>query len=454
VSKDRIYAWAIVASTAVAFAGLYAGRELDSPAPSTFAFWILLLLAVELLPVSLGFGTVTMGFPIYLAVAITFEPWVAMAIAGLGALDVREFRREIQLHHALFNRCQLMLSVGVASWVFNPFGIDVAEIASTAAGVTLAAAAYTATNLALVSLWIAFREGVSWMTALRGLIPKPAGGFWISYLLLAGLGTASAIVYREIEFGAFFVALFLIPVLFARLSIQGARAQVELSERIRHQQQALLDATEKVFYERESERKRIAAEIHDSSLQMLAAAAYGMANARTLMEAGRAAEGREMLDGATKALDGAMAGLRQSLSDLRKSSVEEGGLMETMKKFADQASTLWGVGVNIEGEISSEPPLPVALAAFQILQEGLTNSLKHAKDSAITVKVEEEAGMVRIVVEDQGPGFDPSEEVDPTHVGMRLMNERAERVGGEIRLDSRPGSGTRLEAILPGGVAK
>jgi two-component system nitrate/nitrite sensor histidine kinase NarX len=60
---------------------------------------------------------------------------------------------------------------------------------------------------------------------------------------------------------------------------------------------------------------------------------------------------------------------------------------------------------------------------------------------------------VHIVVEDDGPGFDPSTEVGKDHVGMRLMKERAARVGGRINIDSRPGSGTRLEAILPGGVA-
>jgi signal transduction histidine kinase len=158
--------------------------------------------------------------------------------------------------------------------------------------------------------------------------------------------------------------------------------------------------------------------------------------------------------GARDAVDGAIVRLRESLVDLRKSAVEEGGLMETINKFADQVSVLWGAEVKIEGTVEHEPPVPVALAAFQILQEGLTNAVKHSQGSAITVKIDEYDAMVHILVEDEGPGFDTSAEVGEDHVGMRLMKERAARVGGRIELDSRPGAGTRLEAILPAGVAQ
>jgi len=145
--------------------------------------------------------------------------------------------------------------------------------------------------------------------------------------------------------------------------------------------------------------------------------------------------------------------LRESLVDLRRSSVEEGGLVETIRNFAHQIGTLWGADVRIEGGVRREPPIPVALAAFQILQEGLVNALKHSEGESVVVKISDVDNMVHIVVQDEGPGFDPKAEVGHDHVGMRLMKERAARVGGRIELDSHPGSGTRLEAILPGGLA-
>ncbi|HVM36608.1 MAG TPA: sensor histidine kinase, partial [Actinomycetota bacterium] len=237
-------------------------------------------------------------------------------------------------------------------------------------------------------------------------------------------------------------------------SLLGARAQQELSERIQLQQKRLLEATEQVFQERERDRGRIAEEIHDHPLQLLAAAVYGCSNASAFIEAGRADDATKAVEAARDAIDNAISALRGSLVDLRRSTVEEGGLMQTITNFAEQVATLWGTEVRIEGRIDVEPPIPVALAAFQILQEGLTNALKHAQSNTVTVKIsDDDDGRVHIVVEDEGAGFDASEEVGADHVGMRLMKERAARVGGTLALQSSPGEGTRVEAILPGGVA-
>jgi two-component system nitrate/nitrite sensor histidine kinase NarX len=186
---------------------------------------------------------------------------------------------------------------------------------------------------------------------------------------------------------------------------------------------------------------------------MLAAASYGCANATEFLNAGRPDAARDAVNTSRQAIEDAMTRLRESLVDLRKSSVEEGGLVETIRNFADQMGTLWGTEIVIEATVDHEPPTPVALAAFQILQEGLVNALKHAQTGDIVVRISDSEGQVHIVVEDKGAGFDTGGEVGQDHVGMRLMHERAARVGGRIELQSQPGTGTRLEAILPGGLA-
>ena len=456
MDRFRIYAWSVVVLTIALFVFL-ATRGDAAPQLGDVIFWILVLLAVELLPVALSFGTeVTMGFPVYIALAPLFSPWVAVGIAGISALDLREIRRQIPIHQALFNRAQLMLSVAVAALVFNAYGrekilddLGLVSILVIGAG----AVAFVLTNLILVALSVHFDDRIALPAAIRGLLPDPVGGFFASYILLTALGVATAEVYDISSFGRWAVAAFLIPLIFARLSILGARAQQELSERVRQQQQALLAATEKVFEERENERKRIAADIHDTSLQMLAAASYGLGNAKEFLEAGHRDRANDAVGSAREAIDEAMSQLRGSLVDLRKSTVEEGGLAETIRKFADQVSTVWGAEVRLEGEIENEPPIPVALAAVQILQEGLVNALKHGSSQPVVIRIGDEDGMVHLAVVDEGPGFDPNAEVGEDHVGMRLMKERAARVGGRIEIESDPGHGTRLEAILPGGLA-
>jgi signal transduction histidine kinase len=454
--RFKVFTWLIVLGAAGACALLLL-TDVRWPAIGTFLFWTGLLAASELLPVSLGFGAqVTMSFTVHLGVAIVFraEPGVAMLIAGLGAVDVREFKRDLELHKTLFNRAVMMLSVGAA---VIPFALYHVNGKSPFQLIPIAAAAllHLIANLSFVAAAVRFERGVPIRETFKSLIPKPVAGFAISYVLLTLLGVATALAYLEVpEYGAWAVAAILIPLLFARLSIIGARTQQELSERLQKQQQELLNATERVFQERENERKRIAEDIHDSSLQSLAAAAYGSGNALEFLDAGHLDRARSAIAGARDAVDGAIVRLRESLVDLRKSAVEEGGLMVTINKFADQVSVLWGAEVKIEGTVEHEPPVPVALAAFQILQEGLTNAVKHSQGSAITVKIDEYDAMVHILVEDEGPGFDTSAEVGEDHVGMRLMKERAARVGGRIELDSRPGAGTRLEAILPAGVAQ
>jgi signal transduction histidine kinase len=455
MNRYRVYAWTVVLLT-IGFFWL-ATLQTTPPTPSvaTFIFWILILLTLDLLPVSLAFGTeVTMAFPVHVAVAIVFPPWAAMLVIGVSAVDLREIRGQIPLDRALFNRAQLMLTVGVASYLLSAFDHD--QLFQIPDGILLIAAAgilSVITNLTLVALAVHFDEGIPVTRAFRGLIPDPVGGFIASYIVLIGLGAATAFVSEE-RFGKWAVAAFFIPLLFARLSILGARAQQELSVKVQKQQEALLAATEKVFEERERERKRIAEDIHDTSLQMLAAASYGAGNATAFLGTGKEDQAIEAISASKEAIEEAMKALRESLMDLRRSAVEEGGLLETIQKFADQVATVWGAEVRIEGTIEHEPPIPVALAAVQILQEGLANALKHAGDGPVVLKIRQEEGMVHLVVQDEGPGFDPDAEIGADHHGMRLMKERAARVGGTIVLDSRPGAGTRLEAILPGGLAQ
>lgn len=442
--RQTAFAYALVAGTAV----LTAVSVVRGPAPDlSIVFWILLLGAAELLPVSLGFtGEMTMSFPIHLALALLFPPGTAMLIAGIAAFDSREFRAELPLWRALFNRAQIMLAVGAASAasISAPNRLSFPVILITAATLVIA-------NLGLVAAMVSFDLRVRFVTVLNSLIPRPVGGFLVSNSLLTGLGAGTAVAYDRLDFGWVYVSLVFVPLLFARMSMLQARDKLELSERVQKQQQALLQATERVFKEREDERNRIAEDIHDSSLQSLAAAAYACGNAGSFMDQGDVPAAKTALGTTEQALHMAMRQLRESLVDLRRSSVEAGGLLETVEKFAEQISTLWGAEVRIEKSVTKEPPLSISLAAYQILHEALVNAVKHGNVSTVRVAISERDGRFHLVVQDDGRGFDASQEIGSDHHGMRLMRERAEQVGGQLTVTSSPGAGTRLEATLPGG---
>ncbi len=439
--------WLVIGVLAAPTIALAVVRGGAFPGWEPFLLWLALLGLAELLPIAVRLGSqVTMTVPIHIALILLFPPWVAMAITAVGSLDVREFKREISLEDALFNRVQIVLAVGAAAAVVTSFpSMDIRLLP-----IVLAAIVHMIVNLGLVSIGISTEEGVPLQEVLRDLVPSPILGFFVSYGALSALGVVSAIAYNQV--GQWSVAAILIPLLFARLSVLGARAKQEMSEKMQKQQESLLEATQRVFQEREDERHRIAEHIHDSSLQLLAAAIYGCENTITHMKSGRPDDATETVIVTRSAVEGAITSLRDSLVDLRRSSLEEGGLMDTVRKYTDQVANLWGVKVDLRGELQHEPPIAVSLGALQILQEGLINSVKHAKTDWVFVWITERGGMVHAVVEDRGEGFDPKEERTEEHVGLKLMSERAERLGGHLDISSQPGAGTRLELILPGGV--
>lgn len=450
MNRAKALAWT---TSLVALGALALGWSADPDVPglSTFLFWVALLLAAELLPVSLGFETrVTMSFPLTVAIAVLFDPAVAMTMTAIGAFDSREIKGQVPPWRGIFNRSQLVLAVGGAAAVLrmlgegSPFSFPDGALALSATIVT-----HLVINLGLVTTMLHVDRALPLRDAIRTLLPKPVSGFLLTQAVLGCLGVASAAVYREI--GAFVVA-FLIPLLFARLSLLGARGQQELAAQVQEHQTALLEATERVFREREQERQRIAEDIHDSPLQLLVGASYAATNSLRYLDEGRLEDARSAIASYKDAVDDAVVNLRSALADLRRASIEEGGLMPTIRTFAEQMSTLWSAQIAIEGGTEEEPPIPVSLAAFQILQEGLVNALKHASRS-VTIRIDESAGTVRISVEDRGRGFTPEPDEDHHHMGIQLMRERAARVGGRLEFHRVEGGGTRLEAVLPGSRA-
>jgi two-component system, NarL family, sensor histidine kinase DevS len=201
----------------------------------------------------------------------------------------------------------------------------------------------------------------------------------------------------------------------------------------------------------ERERVRWARELHDETLQELAALRIALSSARNSGNADvleRAAE--EAIERATAAIDA----LRTLIADIRPASLDELGAGPALEALVARTQRLTGLTITTEIDLAYEagreperhvPELEVAL--YRLVQEGLTNAVKHAGDVHVHVAIAESADAVTVVVRDDGPGFVP----DADHEGFGLLGirERVELVGGTLSVRSAPGSGTTLEATLP-----
>ncbi len=91
---------------------------------------------------------------------------------------------------------------------------------------------------------------------------------------------------------------------------------------------------------------------------------------------------------------------------------------------------------------------------FRILQEAFSNARKHAQAECVRLSLEKDGSLVRIRIQDNGGGFDPSQPTGEGHFGLRFMRERAEQLGGGLRVDSTPGEGTCIEVEIPANLTQ
>ncbi|HSJ56010.1 MAG TPA: GAF domain-containing sensor histidine kinase [Anaerolineae bacterium] len=198
------------------------------------------------------------------------------------------------------------------------------------------------------------------------------------------------------------------------------------------------------------ERNRLAREIHDTLAQGLTAIALKLETADLLAEAG--ADPARVRQAVQDALALARANLdetRRSVLDLRAAPLEGQGLIDALRALLDGWTARHGVEVDLQ-VIGAGRPLPVRVEVglYRIAQEALNNVARHAGARHVILSLTATPAEVRLVVEDDGRGFDP-DEVAAGRYGLVGLNERARLLGGRLRLESTPGEGTRVQVVVP-----
>lgn len=230
-----------------------------------------------------------------------------------------------------------------------------------------------------------------------------------------------------------------IGVLGYAIDTMASELQVRDEERSR-----LLEA---VVAASEQERRRLASDVHDDSIQVMSAHVMGLqllrrrvddvemqARIRELEDSGRAATAR----------------LRELVFELHSPILEDRGLGPAIEVLLERLFEGWDCVYTLSVETDDEPAPSVRDTAYRVAQEALRNARSHADAREVHVTVNRDGDELVLRVVDDGTGFEPGElDIEPGHLGLRAARERSAAVGGTFSVESEPGAGTTVECRLP-----
>jgi signal transduction histidine kinase len=202
----------------------------------------------------------------------------------------------------------------------------------------------------------------------------------------------------------------------------------------------------------ETERNRIARDLHDGPVQGVSAASLSLEAALLMIKAGDLDRGTEVLTKIRKELAEEADSLRALMSGLRPPVLEERGLIPALRETLARFGTDHDVLTSFSGALAKPIPRDLETLAYRVVQEALSNAAKHAKAGRINVNVQADLTQLRIEIEDNGTGFDSARAREFLHqgrVGLASMRERVELASGSFVVRSSVGKGTTILATLP-----
>ncbi len=193
------------------------------------------------------------------------------------------------------------------------------------------------------------------------------------------------------------------------------------------------------------ERQRLARDLHDAVTQMLFSASIIAGVLPRLWERDQA-EGQRRLDELRQLTRGALAEMRLLLLELRPAALEEVGLADLLRHLAEASAGRGGFPVSFSAEGQCAMPADAQIALYRVAQEALANAVNHSQASQAKVQLVCARQSATLTVTDDGCGFDVKK-VSPEHLGLRIMQERAEAVGATLTVISSKKHGTEVRAL-------
>lgn len=234
--------------------------------------------------------------------------------------------------------------------------------------------------------------------------------------------------------------------------LAAAVEHAELYQILQQRETRLEELVRQLVNAQESERKRIAQELHDETGQELTAIALGLAAMETVLreEPQRAAR---MVHNLRELADQSLIGLRQVMANLRPPQLDDLGLVPALRWYVQQyAERHPELAVNFTADrLTRRLPSQYEIVLFRVAQEALTNVARHAHATQVTIGIHQEAGAIRLEIGDNGVGFDVDAQPQYRSGGLGLVGirERVTLVGGQCTVESQKGHGTRIRVQLP-----
>jgi len=225
----------------------------------------------------------------------------------------------------------------------------------------------------------------------------------------------------------------------------AALESADLDRRLKDRTAELERLSLTLIRQHEDQRRRLARELHDETAQVFSAMTMQLGLLRE--EEG---DVRPRLDTLRRLVDTGMESIRRVADDLRPPVLDDLGLAAALHAVAADFGERSAIPTRFE-VVGSSPVLgdDSELALFRVLQEALANVARHAEARSVTVELRGEADGVSLAVVDDGRGFDPDDSADGGRMGLVGMQERIAAVGGRLVIQTAPGQGARLVALVP-----
>ena len=210
-----------------------------------------------------------------------------------------------------------------------------------------------------------------------------------------------------------------------------------------------LASVEMLVNAQETERQRLSRQMHDGPAQALSNFILQTEIAMRLFDID-AVQARAELNSLKASAMGTFQKVRNFIFELRPMMLDDLGLVPTVRRYSDAFKEQMGLDINVTvtgNERRLEPYLEVML--FRAIQELLGNAARHSQGSVVKVMLDMGEERVRVSVDDNGRGFDPEVVQQGSSLGLKLIRERAEMLGGSFEMDSAIGKGARISFAVP-----